>query len=275
ASDAQVLSVLREGEDRNLLTFQKENLFGRGVLTGAVLRITPTVCAVAASFQGSLISIMSSSDRCLPSPGSNLRNRLHFPAFRDCAHEMLLDTRYYGDDGGFPLKHWCFLGEIVDADFLGRLVVHARDIDGRITRIAFYDEEDPLRGRQFIDKDIVTEKRKCKVGYTVAYLYPVMHNFIDGSMGFRLEDVSDFTIIPLSLSDLFRANDKLHAPVPTHCWQPSCNVTDSLSTCSKCRVARYCGKEHQVKHWKAHKKGCKAFEALKWFTDRDWTAYTR
>jgi len=35
-----------------------------------------------------------------------------------------------------------------------------------------------------------------------------------------------------------------------------CGVTINLRQCSKCRQVSYCGKEHQTKDWKTHKKIC-------------------
>ena len=36
-----------------------------------------------------------------------------------------------------------------------------------------------------------------------------------------------------------------------------CGVSDvKLRRCTKCHRVRYCSREHQVAHWKAHKKGC-------------------
>ena len=37
-----------------------------------------------------------------------------------------------------------------------------------------------------------------------------------------------------------------------------CGATDvKLRRCTKCQRVRYCSREHQVAHWKAHKKACK------------------
>jgi len=38
---------------------------------------------------------------------------------------------------------------------------------------------------------------------------------------------------------------------------------EGLSKCSKCRVAQYCGRQHQIEHWSEHKKHCKRLRDLK------------
>ena len=42
----------------------------------------------------------------------------------------------------------------------------------------------------------------------------------------------------------------------TKCNFNSCFATGCLNRCSKCKSARYCGKEHQTADWKLHKKTC-------------------
>lgn len=36
-----------------------------------------------------------------------------------------------------------------------------------------------------------------------------------------------------------------------------------LQNCSRCHIAKYCGREHQVQHWSEHKKHCKRLGALR------------
>lgn len=35
-----------------------------------------------------------------------------------------------------------------------------------------------------------------------------------------------------------------------------CGATEKLRSCSRCKQVRYCGKEHQLAHWKEHKATC-------------------
>lgn len=53
-----------------------------------------------------------------------------------------------------------------------------RDPAGKTITIAFYDS---TRGRDIISKG-------CKIGDTVLLLYPQRYQFLDGQIGFRIED---------------------------------------------------------------------------------------
>lgn len=110
---------------------------------------------------------------------SDLRNRSTFPSFAEIPHEDDYDTEYYRECGSilYPRKHWCFLGEIVDAAYIIRMVIDARDMSGNIVRIYCHDD---TRGSRF--------EPICKKGHTIAILYAEAHNFMDGTQGFRLEE---------------------------------------------------------------------------------------
>ena len=49
----------------------------------------------------------------------------------------------------------------------------------------------------------------------------------------------------------------------SHCSLPRCKKSDmgmlkeKFKRCKRCAVAKYCSKEHQVEHWKVHKRECK------------------
>ena len=48
----------------------------------------------------------------------------------------------------------------------------------------------------------------------------------------------------------------------SNCSLPHCNKYDTklqekFKRCKRCAVAKYCSKEHQVEHWKVHKRECK------------------
>jgi hypothetical protein len=44
------------------------------------------------------------------------------------------------------------------------------------------------------------------------------------------------------------------------CSNPACNAV-GLKRCQHCKQARYCGRECQTAHWKAHKVDCKRWGA--------------
>lgn len=75
-------------------------------------------------------------------------------------------------------RHWCFLGEIETYNFLARLVIHVRDRAGQELPVALYTDD---RG--------VLIRDSCKPGHTVAIFYAQQHNFLDGSIGVRVEDI--------------------------------------------------------------------------------------
>lgn len=51
------------------------------------------------------------------------------------------------------------------------------------------------------------------------------------------------------------------------CSLPRCKKDDfnkeKLKICSRCNVAKYCSRKHQVEHWKAHKPECKKLKKCK------------
>lgn len=101
---------------------------------------------------------------------SNLRNTTTFPSFADMPHET---------EQVRPGRHWCFLGEIESMDYFARLVLHVHDQAGRTLPIAFYTEDSGalIHG-------------SCRPGYTVAVLYAQRRDFMDGSLGVRVEELA-------------------------------------------------------------------------------------
>ncbi|PCH45113.1 hypothetical protein WOLCODRAFT_165610 [Wolfiporia cocos MD-104 SS10] len=201
-----------------------------------------------------------------PSSQITLRDRLTFPAFGDCPHERSVDIRYMEEDedgfGSTLARHWCFLGEIVQSATVARLLLDVRDVAGRVVRAAFYDTD---LGEPFA--------QRVKKGHTLALLYPQQHHFMDGSKGFRIEELREVTIIPCSLVSLLAASDMLQR-LPSTCWADGCEKETELTACSGCHKAKYCGKEHQEIGWKAgHRRECKAFKSLEWYSQRDWTTF--
>jgi hypothetical protein len=75
-------------------------------------------------------------------------------------------------------EHRCFLAQIVSIEKLIRLVLRTKDIDGENAAVAWYT---PKAG---FDLDL----RAIKPGYTVAILEAVSKQFLDRSVGVRIED---------------------------------------------------------------------------------------
>lgn len=105
-----------------------------------------------------------------PGTGSNLRDEETFPPFSELPGDWNLPS---------ASQHWCFLGEIETYDFIARLVIHVRDRAGQKLPVALYTDD---RGALIRDS--------CKPGHTVAILYAQQRNFLDGSTGVRIEDIT-------------------------------------------------------------------------------------
>ncbi|KAL4860602.1 hypothetical protein BDV12DRAFT_204871 [Aspergillus spectabilis] len=109
----------------------------------------------------------------------NIRDCIIFPAFRGLPAErpLWLDLDPY-EDSGQPRQHWCFVAEIVDFNYLTRLHMKIRDVEGRELPLFFYTEG---RGSELGSVDIQN-------GYTVAILHARQHAFMFDEPGIRLED---------------------------------------------------------------------------------------
>ncbi|KAI1502761.1 hypothetical protein F5X99DRAFT_426932 [Biscogniauxia marginata] len=115
------------------------------------------------------------------------KDRNFFPPFADCPGENDLDDRYFMDadpvtDPQYPpgsmknRKHWCLLGEIIQADTLLRPRIVARDAEGGEFVVAFYPDN---------PNDMPRLLRDFKVGYTIAVFYALKHLFLDRTAGRR------------------------------------------------------------------------------------------
>ncbi|KAL7628303.1 hypothetical protein AAE478_002503 [Parahypoxylon ruwenzoriense] len=185
-----------------------------------------------------------------------------FPSFHDCPGESLWDSRYFRDtnpddpDGGAGThrKHWCLLGEIIEADTIIRPRIVAVDYQGNKFVVAFYpDNED----------DMPRLLQRFKVGNTIAIFYPLVHLFLDGSTGTRIEESDEVLIIPLKLKDVIEMNKQVVKYAPTDNSPPKCHGCDEVKEnpekCGGCKMFSYCDKECQLKAWKEkeHNKYCK------------------
>lgn len=126
------------------------------------------------------------SDRTL-GEGSNLQDRITFPTLGDCPHLGALDEVRY-DARGRICRHWCFLAEIIRVVTFSRVVFEVKDMTGREeARIACYDND---AGRRFLNTT-----RPPRAGDTIAILYPQLKVFLDGSIGFRVENNAHINIL--------------------------------------------------------------------------------
>ncbi|KAG2121656.1 hypothetical protein BD769DRAFT_1477755 [Suillus cothurnatus] len=201
---------------------------------------------------------------------SLLRNSVNFPAFSDLPYENDVDPTYYVQKSYIfsPRQHWCFLGEIVDSYGLCRILLRVKDKDGQIVTIGLYTDD---RGQALAPQ--------IKEGHTVAVLYGEQHNFLDMTVGIRVEEPSIIRIIPCSLEQLLKASDDVAARNlngQSECCG-SCGKKENTSNkthlrlCSRCKQASYCGEVCQKKAWAdGHKADCKALGWVQWCAARKW-----
>lgn len=180
----------------------------------------------------------SSAQNSQPRPtrfgrGSDLRDGITFPCFPNCPHEkggglyLPVDFTYFRVNPQnhrspalfSPARHWCFIGEVIDARYFLRLTLIVRDKDGNEVSVWFHDED---RGDRFVKgvqkpkaietgygmsgfgisafcsedslepKDV---KKNCTViGHTFVLLYPQRHEFMDFSEGFKIESRDEYKV---------------------------------------------------------------------------------
>ena len=111
---------------------------------------------------------------------ANLRDGSIFPPFQCLPEENSISLEFYTTPDGFkyvPERHWCFLAEVIDVEFILRLRLFVRDKLGTTVPIAFHTEG---RGTELVSE--------VQTGHTVAVLYALQHGFLDFTTGIRLED---------------------------------------------------------------------------------------
>lgn len=192
-----------------------------------------------------------------PSSGAQvgLHDRAIFPAFSGLPDNRDVDLNFYKTSDQ-PHQHWCFLAEILNFDFLTRLHMEIRDVDGRKIPLFFYTDG---RGREL-------EFAKIQRGYTIAILYAQQHAFLYDKPGIRHEDparvkVKTRTIIllpedtnklystqilPTSLESLLGLSDQIRRFGAESDGRKKCHgcgkSSTSMKKCSKCSFFWYCDK---------------------------------
>lgn len=223
-----------------------------------------------------------------------LQNTFHFPSFRDLPHENDLDERYWQCDhyGVYvPACTWFFMAEITNDEcsqsaFL-RNQVRVTDRAGQTDiPIYFYPE-----GGSF-------DFKLLKKGSTILVVNGQKHDFLDLSIGLRIEELDTVSVAPCSMDQLLTLSKTYHANKDTKCWwcgkeggegstrssqmtltgaqsSSGASSAEELKKCGACRVAHYCSKECQAKHWKdgGHKRTCKAMPVFTKLTKINYAIY--
>jgi hypothetical protein len=144
---------------------------------------------------------------------TNLQDKQAFPSFEDCPHENDVPYTYYRERGGVyrPIRHWCFLGEITYKLLFNRLCLTVKDKRGEEVPANFHLE--PYKfGRVFTPgmsnfpvhpniPESLTEE-----GNTIAILYAQQHNFMDGTIGFRIENANQVHVRPIPLNGVLKTD---------------------------------------------------------------------
>ncbi|KAI0603051.1 hypothetical protein F4775DRAFT_531943 [Biscogniauxia sp. FL1348] len=198
----------------------------------------------------------------------SFRSRSYFPAFAEVPGDHVADDRYHVDvdpavDVGYPAggminrKHWCLLGQVVQADTLIRPRLVARDVRGREFVVAFYPED---------RADMPRLLRDFKPGNTIAIMYALGHYFLDGTAGVRVEETDQVIIIPLKLDEVLAMNDQVVEHTAAPGTRQKCHACgeakENMSKCARCLMFYYCSQDCQVKGWneKGHKKHCRVLK---------------
>ena len=190
------------------------------------------------------------------------RNYQSFPTFQNLPEDNDLNLTYYRQSSAGYYVHshtWCFVGEITNdevaqMDFLrNRVLVKDRRGQDDIP-IAFYPESGSF------------DFKTLRNGHTICVMYAHKHQFLDLTIGLRIEELNTVKVIPCCLNDLL-ALSKYYAQSSDACW--GCGKDDkgtgsgrgchSLKKCGACKIARYCDRKCQTKDWtERHRVWCKA-----------------
>ena len=111
---------------------------------------------------------------------ASLDDKSTFPLFENLPSDNDVDTLFFETRDSFsyhPRKHWAFLGEIVEIEYLFRLRLLVKDQGGQVIPIAFYTDKE---GDEI-------PRSMLKIGNTVMILYPESHGFLDMTYGIRHE----------------------------------------------------------------------------------------
>ncbi|KAI6083301.1 hypothetical protein F4821DRAFT_245100 [Hypoxylon rubiginosum] len=195
---------------------------------------------------------------CQQEKPQSFKDHEFFLPFHDCPVENVIDSRYNNPrHPGINRKHWCLLGDIIQADIFLRPWIVAKDHLGQPFVVAFYSDD---------EKDMSRILKNFKIGNTIALFYPQQHGFLDGTTGVRVEESDKVLIIPLGFKDVIKMNEQVIAYTPDDDLPRRCHGCDEakegLNKCAGCMLFHYCNKDCQAKAWneKEHKKFCKVLK---------------
>ncbi|KAH9066740.1 hypothetical protein EDB87DRAFT_1801395 [Lactarius vividus] len=215
---------------------------------------------------------------------TNLRDEKAFPSFRECPYEDDIPYAYYREreEGVYaPIRHWCYLGEITEKAVFTRLCLTVKDKRGDKVTTSFYLDSHHSGGTFLIgtsQSDLPVHpnmpKSLTKTGNTIAILYAQQHGFVDGNIGFRVEDADRVQFFPCTLERLLALSDRVSNALSRLDAAPACKKCNTTAgarqRCSVCQVTWYCSKDCQVGDWSDHKKDCKLLNQVAALMRQDW-----
>jgi hypothetical protein len=175
-----------------------------------------------------------------------LSHPVTFPSFSNLSDLYNPSLDYWCENYGVLhiSRDWALIAEVTDVAFFIRPHFEVRTRDGEVFRISFYPETPPLPG---------FDVSSVQVGHTFALLHAERKTFMDMTEGIRLENLSSCWVFKTSLQRLqqeaeqiLASADAAHANTPIACF--ICG-NPAASRCAKCKLARYCSRECQVKGW--------------------------
>lgn len=203
-------------------------------------------------------------------PNENkLDNHVYCPWLSLLCHENEPHEVYYQGTTHFlaPYRHWCLMGQIVRVSGFVRFSLFIRTKFDDEVAVHFYLDNDCVP-KTFAFKD-------AQVGHTAVIMYAERHDFLDGSTGIRQEDPNTVAVFPCSMKELIDTFDRVSKSSQCFQCQTSAPANQSLQRCGKCRVAMYCGKECQTKHWmESHRKMCASMKYLQQLHQLDFSKFT-
>ena len=215
-----------------------------------------------------------------------LQNTFHFPPFRYLPHENGTEEGYWRKSFSGILNPgctWFFMAEITN-DRESQIPILRNRVD---VRDRAGQQSIPIF---FYPEDGVFDFKTLKNGRTILVTNGQKHNFLDGSIGLRIEHLDMVSVVRCSMIELQQLSKVYHERNNAKCWwcdaSPSTTTsveypvssaaiaTEGLKKCSACKLARYCSKDCQEKHWKReHKRSCKAVPLFQKLVAIDYTKY--
>ncbi|KAJ3253523.1 hypothetical protein HK103_000492 [Boothiomyces macroporosus] len=169
------------------------------------------------------------------------------PVDRDIyAPAKLLSTNIYtslDEMRTYQDNHWCLIAQITNYSLTQDTIVLVLQV-GTVT-VEAISTQDLVQN--------VNSFSNLAVGNTILIMYPAI---ADGRIQLNLDEMFIFNS---SMEHLLQDMISLKSRV---CFAKDCNQT-KVFACNNCKIALYCGKEHQKQEWKVHKKMCGEMAILK------------